>query len=270
MQEEFRNFEFPEENEFDTANRLSVEEFLKSMGLHEVKGIGMKAKPPPCGPKITLTSTNELDAALRLQNPNATRVLECTSTVKGCFCCCTPTSLSLQNMVLKWGEDEVLSFTYRPQIWICRGIKSQTADVFVPQRGESIGSVAYGPSFTSDTVIIDHISQSIFIASMMKPNMETSKPLPGFQIKDKHGNQVATAQTTRAFTYRGEIRYTDFEMIFSPVTIIESASAKAVLIVAFTMWVIAIKEEDARFAWFPLLTFIFLVLVGLLVAFATS
>ncbi|CAL8103808.1 unnamed protein product [Orchesella dallaii] len=197
---------------------------------------------PLSSSKFTWTSTSELDAALRSQNPNATRVFECTASVKGCFCCCMPTSRSWQNMVLKWGEDEVLNFSYRPQLWTYCRKKSRTVDIFVPQRCDSIGSVIYGESFVSDAVIIDHISRSVFFTSWMDPIEEISRTLPRLMIKDKQGNEVAIAQAIKGI---GRF-YTDFELIFSPFNIIESASIKAILAVAFNMWVITRKESIVR------------------------
>ncbi|CAL8110015.1 unnamed protein product [Orchesella dallaii] len=256
IREALRGIGFPEESELESESRLRVEEALRSVRLHEAIGFALKSKGCTCCPKITLIPKNAIDGDLPSQNAIPWK-FKYTSTECGCFCCCMPISRSWQKMTMKLGDQDLLWFTYRPQLWTFCRKKPRTVEIFAPRRSESIGSVTYGKSFADKTIIIDRISRSIFLTAKMESAYGNVLKFPRIMIRDNLGMPIAVGQATAGISTNGATRYTDYGLMFSPLALNESASAKAVIAVAFAMWDITIREAENRTSWAWTLAFLF-------------
>jgi len=236
-----------------------VEETLKSAHFDEAGGFVLKPFGFVCRQSLTLTPNGELVSG----NSNESK-LECTPSKPGCYCCCLPSFLSLQNLSLKQSQEEVLSFTFRPELWwtFCRR-KIKKVHIFAPQLGNSIGSVSYGKAFGGKGVIVDRISRSLFLIVKMKSTYNSNNvELPRMMIKDLEGNRMAIAKATECVVKNViETRYTKFVMTFSPLAQSEMASAKAVMTVAFAMWAMTRREGAYRRYLAFVLPLLFLIII---------
>ncbi|CAL8091266.1 unnamed protein product [Orchesella dallaii] len=162
----------PQENEFENEvdsqqSRIIVEQALQSAHLCETKGFYIKYGGVPCCPSLTVTPTI-MGSGLFSVSPTAWAIKG--SSDMGCFCCFMPASWSWQTITLKQGEQEVLNFIYRPQIWNCFTTKEQIVDIYVPQRNERVGWIKYTGSLEDGAVMADCISKSVFLAKGIDSN----------------------------------------------------------------------------------------------------
>ncbi|ODM95079.1 hypothetical protein Ocin01_11606 [Orchesella cincta] len=174
------------ENEAESQqSRVMIEQALQAMHLYETKGF-----------YVTMLSelkniTLIMGSGLFSVSPTSWAI-KASSNNYGCFCCFMPASWSWQTITLNLGEQEVLNFIYRPQIWSCFGTKDRIVDIYVPQRNERIGLLKYKGNLDDGTIITDGISRSLFLAAKIADH-----PTPGFKITDNIGIPVAVAQASR-------------------------------------------------------------------------
>ncbi|ODM93869.1 hypothetical protein Ocin01_12813 [Orchesella cincta] len=217
------------ENEVESQqSRVMIEQALQAMHLYETKGFYVKYSGLPCCPSLKI-SPSIMGSGLFSVSPTSWAI-KASSNNYGCFCCFMPASWSWQTITLNLGEQEVLNFIYRPQIWSCFGTKDRIVDIYVPQRNERIGLLKYKGNLDDGTIITDAISRSLFLAAKIADH-----PTPGFKITDNIGIPVAVAQASRGLRYRGITTWTDFELQYAPLAANMPASSKAILAVGFLM-----------------------------------
>ncbi|CAL8110016.1 unnamed protein product [Orchesella dallaii] len=239
----------PVRNELDLESRLYIERDLRSVHFDKVVGFTLIPKGPPCHQIFTLSPITMRNSSF------ANRKIKFVSGW-GCFFCFLPDCLlGFQRMTLKHGNEDVLSFFYRPRVWSSCQRKHLRVEIYVPQELESIGTVIFGKTKKDKTVIIDRVSQSVFYAVESTCDVMDGLKLPRLLIENNLGTPVAGAE---ACTCTGALRststdvrdFTDYDLLFSPHDAsIHSASARAVLTVGIALWVLERRESSGRGLW---------------------
>jgi len=206
----------------------------------------LTSKYPVCCPTMQLTPLQTISTT---QANLKELFCRCSNYCTWLFCCNSQT-ISICN---KDGE-KALSFIYSPNIWCPANNEDRYADVFLATANERLGWVEAGRDFAKGTRVTSALTSEIFLTRKVE---EKGTPYC-FKIENSSGNEVCSGRVTTVAWLNGIgiKKWSGFQFDFVPSELDAlSHATRAVLLVAFLLWVIDCREKKQ---WTYIWTFLFI------------